>query len=257
MRRYATSTFRPSMRGKWCCGARAQIISGRAFFSGDGGATWQQSRIDGSLSFLPTNARQGLFAWHPRAAGILLSMGGDYPTRSVDGGAVYAWSGDGVNNILSGASQFNARNPDLIFLSSQDYNGASTSDGGRTWTYQNPSGNSWGGFTYGGYALNDQVMVVGNASGWGEPRELTVTRDAGKNWTKTGLIFAGPAQNLGAPNDANVVFASNFRSADTAQTWTPMPDCDAVLTFNPKTANCGAPKKVGKSPESYLPTTTA
>lgn len=216
------------------------------FYSRDGGATWEQSRIDGSLSFLPTNARQGLFAWHPRNAGTLLSMGGDYPTRSVDGGATYAWSGDGVNNILSGASQFNAQSPDLMFVSSQDYNGASTSDGGRTWTYQNPSGNGWGGFTYGGYALSESVMVVGNADGWGSPRELTVTRDAGKTWTKTGLKFAGPDNSLGAPNDANVVFASNFRSADAAKTWAPMPECDAVLTFNPKNGELWGTKKVGE-----------
>lgn len=200
------------------------------FYSHDGGASWRESRIDGSLSFLPTNARNGLFKWHPRDAQVLLSVGGDYPTRSVDGGAVYAWTGDGVNNILTGAAQFNARNPDLLFVSSQDYNGASTLDGGKSWTYQNPSGNGWGGFTYGGYALNPQVMVVGTAQGWGQPRALTVTRDGGKTWVKTGLFFGGTDNSAGAPGDPNVVFASNFRSADAAQTWTAMTDCDAVLT---------------------------
>ena len=211
------------------------------FSSRDGGQTWTQATMDKTLSFLPTNARQGLFAWHPRDANVLLSTGGDYPTISRDGGRTYAWTGDGVNNILTGKIQFNARNPDLIFVSSQDYNGASTTDGGQTWTYQNPSGKSWGGFTYGGYAATPDVMVVGDAAGWGAPRELTVSRDGGQTWTKTGLSMSGPNVSLGDPTDARVIFASNLRSGDGAQSWAPMEasaqsaGCDGVFTFNART----------------------
>ena len=211
------------------------------FYSGDGGKSWGTSKVDGSLSFLPTNARNGLFAWHPTKANVLISTGGDYPTISTDGGAVYRWTGDGVNNILAGKMQFNAGNPNLLFVSSQDYNGGSTLDGGKTWTYQNPSGESWGGNTYAGYAVSPSVMVTGHSEGWDTPRELTITRDGGKTWTKMGLPFSGPDVSMGVPGDPNLIFASNLRTADGAQTWAPMDaransaGCDAVYTFNAQT----------------------
>ena len=201
------------------------------FYSSDGGNTWQTSKINDRLSFLPTNSRNGLFAFHPTNANVLLSTGGDYPTKSVDGGATYAWTGDGVNNILvGGAFHFNARNPDLLFVGSQDYNGASTLDGGKTWTYCNPSGQSWGGFTYGGYAATSDVIVVGDGEGWNSEREITITRDGGKSWNKTGIKFGGAASSMGAPNDPNVIFVSDWRSADLGRTWQKMSDCSRVYT---------------------------
>lgn len=206
------------------------------FYSSDGGATWKPSRIDGTMAFLPTNARGGQFAWSPLNSNVVYSEGGDYPTKSTDGGATYKWSGDGVNNILVGSSfNFNAQNPDVLFVGSQDYNGASTLDGGKTWTYQNPSGNSWGGFTYGGYAASPQVLVVGNSSGWGEPREITVTNDGGTTWTKTGKTFQWAETALGAPDDANVVFCGDWRSTDGGASWTKMTGCTRVYTFNART----------------------
>ena len=201
------------------------------FYSGDGGKTWAASKIETKLSFLPTNARDGLFAFHPTNARVLLSTGGDYPTKSTDGGATYAWTGDGVNNILvGGAFHFNVQNPDVLFVGSQDYNGASTLDGGKTWTYQNPSGQSWGGFTYGGYAASPAVIVVGDGAAWQSEREITLTRDGGKTWNKTGHKFGGAESSMGAPGDPNVIFVSDWRSADLGQSWQEMSECSRVYT---------------------------
>lgn len=201
------------------------------FASSDGGATWTEAKKDATLAFLPDNARQGLFVWHPKNANIVWSVGGDWPTKSADGGKTYAWSGDGDNGLLiGGAFQFNAQNPDILFFGSQDYNGALTVDGGKTWTYQNPAGNGWGGFTYGGYAASDKLLFVGNAAGWGAPRKLRVSRDGGATWTETPHVYAGPDAAFGDPTDPQVLFASNLRSSDGGQTWTAMPNCDAVLT---------------------------
>lgn len=87
------------------------------FYSKDGGATWKPGTIDGSMAFLPTNARGGQFAFSPVNANIVFAEGGDYPTRSTDGGAIYKWSGDGANNMLVGSSfHFNAQNPDVLFV---------------------------------------------------------------------------------------------------------------------------------------------
>lgn len=97
------------------------------------------------------------------------------------------------------------------------------------------SGNSWGGFTYGGYAASEKIMVVGNSNGWGDPREIAVTRDGGQNWVKTGKTFQWAETSLGAPNDANVVFCGDWRSADGGQSWTKMTGCTRVYTFNAAT----------------------
>ncbi len=217
------------------------------FYSHDGGETWQQAKIDNTNAFLPSNARQGLFVWHPTQYSVAWSVGGDWPTKSEDGGQTWKWSGNGYNVVLVGGMfEFNAQNPDLLFVGSQDYNGASTNDGGKTWTYQNPSGNGWGGFTYGGYAASPLVMFVGNAASWGDPRILTVTRNGGKTWTSTGLKYAGPDVANGDPTDPNVLFASNLRSADGGKTWQPMPACQAVYTYSP-TNSTGARELYGKN----------
>ena len=118
----------------------------------------------------------------------------------------------------------------MLFVGSQDYNGGSTTDGGKTWTYQNPSGQSWGGNAYGGYAASPSVMVVGAGAGWTGDREVTVTRDGGKNWVKTGHKFKWDETSLGAPRDANVIISGDWRSADAGQTWTQMTGCSRVYT---------------------------
>lgn len=204
------------------------------FYSHDGGATWQESKVDGSLQVLPTNARNGLLAFHPRNPDILLSTGGDYPTLSRDGGKTFVWTGNGVNNIMAGKFNFNAQNPDLLLLSSQDYNGATTQDGGASWTYQNPTGNGWGGATYGAYAVSPQAMALG-IGGWTGTRLLTTTQDGGKTWTKTELKYGGPEIGLGDPQNAQVAFVSNFRTQDGGKTWQAMTNCDGVFTADGNT----------------------
>lgn len=201
------------------------------FFSDDGGKTWHESKKDDTGAFMPDNAREGLFVWHPRDARTAWSVGGDWPTKSTDGGQTWRWSGNGDNGILVGGGfNFNSRNPDVLFVASQDYNGGVTRDGGRTWAYTNVSGNGWGGFTYGGYALSPGVLTAGDAPGWGGPRAQKVSRDGGRTWTPTGQTYTGPDIACGDPSDPSVAFASNLRTADGGQTWAAMPGCDAVFT---------------------------
>lgn len=213
---------------------RRQIPSGWSwprFYTDDGGKTWHEAKKDDTHAFMPDNAREGLFVWHPRDPKIAWSVGGDWPTKSDDGGRTWRWGANGVNGILVGGGfNFNARNPNLLFVASQDYNGGVTRDGGRTWTYTNVSGNGWGGFTYGGYALSPTVLTAGDAPGWGGPRAQKVSRDGGQSWAPTGQTYAGPDVGCGDPAAPDVAFASNLRTTDGGQTWAAMPDCDAVFT---------------------------
>jgi photosystem II stability/assembly factor-like uncharacterized protein len=201
------------------------------FYSHDGGRTWSASRKDSTGAFLPDNSRQGIFQWDARDPRIVWSLGGDWATRSTDGGATFGYASDGYNGVLVGGYfHFNHQDPDLVFFGSQDYNGAITRNGGKTWTYLNPSGNGWGGYCYGGYAASANLLVVGNAGGWGEPRILRVSRDSGRTWSDTKIPLTGPNSSYGDPRDPNVVFAFNQRSPDGGATWAAMADCDAVIT---------------------------
>ena len=198
--------------------------------SHDGGATWADVAFDNRDAFLPFNVRGNRHAWHPSDPNVVYSYGGDWPTKSTDGGRTLAWHADGYNGTMIGASfGFNPASPDAVFVAFQDYNAAVTLDGGATWTYRNPSGNGWGGYCYGGLALSPRVMFCGVAPSWGGPRELAVSRDGGGTFEKLGLTFAGPDVGFADPKDENVCFASNFRSADAGKTWAAMAGCEAVF----------------------------
>ena len=184
----------------------------------------------------PNLGRPETPAFDPADKNIIFSNGGDFLTRSTDGGAHYAWNNDGYNGVFaSGCFNFNPFHPGLLLLTSQDYNSASTTDGGRTWTYQNVSGNGWGGFNYAGCALSAQAMFAGNADSWGGDRTLFVTQDGGKTWVNThhvgGKTYLDTA--CGDPNNANVGFWNDWRTVDGGKTWTEMTACDGVLTFSP------------------------
>jgi len=205
------------------------------FASDDGGRTWRRAKVDATHAFLPQNARQGIFAWDPNRANVVWSVGGDWVTKSTDGGNTYRWAADGYNAVLVGGMwNFNVSNPDLMFFGSQDYNGAMTKDGGNTWSYINPSGNGWGGYCYGGYAASASLLVVGNAPGWGGPRTLRVSRDGGKAWIDTGVKLGGIDAALSDPGAPKVVFASDHRSGDGGATWRKMDGCDGVLVAKSK-----------------------
>lgn len=199
--------------------------------SHDGGQTWLAAKFDNESAFLPFNVRGNVHAWHPTDPDVLWSFGGDWVTKSTDGGRTLAWSADGYNGTMIGSTfGFGPAAADAVFVAFQDYNAAGTLDGGATWAYRNPSGNGWGGYCYGGLAASGEVMFCGVAPGWGGPRELAVSRDGGKTFEKTGKIFAGPDVSFA---DGQTCFASNFRSADAGATWAPMAGCEAVYAAAP------------------------
>jgi photosystem II stability/assembly factor-like uncharacterized protein len=204
------------------------------FVSHDGGASWAEARKVSEGAFLPDNTRQGIFAWHSKDPNLAYSIGGDWPTKSTDGGKSFAYAGQGVNAVLVGGKfAFSHVNPDVMGFGSQDYNAAMTRDGGRTWKYLNPSGNGWGGFCYGGFAVDERTLVVGNANGWGDPRHLRVSRDGGATWTDTGHVMDSIDASNAAADDPKVIFGGNFRSQDGGTTWRAMAGCRGVLVSLP------------------------
>ncbi len=203
----------------------------------DGGKSFVTSSFDDSLNFLPRNVRQPQFAWHATDPDIVLASGGDWPCRSDDGGKTFRWSGGGVNNIYCAtAFQFCPSNPNILALSSQDYNGGLTTDAGDTWRYVNVSGFEWGGFTYGAATANAKEIWMGLSESWGGERQLVTTRDGGETWNKTGHTWQGKGENTGIdnclvdPEDPAIRFAGPYRSDDAGKTWSPMTGCHGVWT---------------------------
>jgi hypothetical protein len=203
------------------------------FVSHDGGRTVVTARVDGSTGFLPCNTRQHAPTWSPVDPAVCWSSGGDFPTISRDGGATFLPSSTGFNCLLVGGMlSFNVHDPDLLMIGSQDYNGGVTRDGGRTWTYTPVSGKEWGGFTYGGYAIDPQVMFVGDQASWTAPPVLCVSRDGGATWTNTGLSYEGAKVGTGDPRDPRTAFAGSLRTSDRAATWQRMDRCTGVFAHD-------------------------
>ncbi len=208
------------------------------FVSLDGGETWKKSSYDTPKweTFIPGNNRQAAFVWHPQDPTVAWTFGGDFVVRSGDSGLTWKWSNSGYTGVMVGSSfSFNAQYPDLLYVPSQDYDGAVTADGGHTWDYVNLSGEGWGGFNYGGYAFSQDVIAVGNRLGWGGPVTLHITRDGGKTREKTSIKLGGLPVGFGHPKDPKIAFLYDHRTNDGGVTWEKMADCSGVLAADPNT----------------------
>lgn len=200
----------------------------------------EPSAVVGGLAVLPLNARNGQFTWHPKNPNVAFGIGGDWVTRSTDGGQTFGWWNNGYNGIMVGTSfGISPHDTNAVFLAFQDYNGAFTTDGGATWNYRDVSGKGWGGHCYGGFAVDKRVMWYGDADDWNAPRCTRISRDGGATWKfaidangKT-CDWSGTAVSYADPKNASILFASNWRSTNKGLTWAPMSDCDGVFTSAP------------------------
>ena len=189
------------------------------FVSKDAGSTWIRFKIDPERVIVPTNAREGLFAFHPTDPDIILSTGGDYPTLSLNGGHTQFLAGNGVNNIyIGGGFNFSTTNPAVLLLASQDYATLLTTDSGYNWTYMEPGKKGWGGYNYSAYASTPDTLLVGEADSWGAPVRRALSFDQGRSWSISPETIA-PAFTYGDPRDASILFAGRHRSIDAGRTW--------------------------------------
>ena len=212
------------------------------YYSTDGGKTWKNSTLLDELSFMPYNNRISIPMWSPIDENkVWIHTQGDYASSSVDSGKTFKWDSNGITGILSGGNvHYNVYNPDIIYFGSQDYDGCVTTDGGKIWKYISMSGHRWGGFCYGGYAVDENTYFVGVSTAWGDPRKLKITFDGGKTVIDTGLYFtrqnirAGMESSYQSPTNPKVLFACDLRSDDGGHTWSKMNGCINVYTHNQK-----------------------
>ena len=115
------------------------------FVSHDGGDSWRAVDLDWSTATFPCNARQGYAAWNTADPAVAWGLGGDWVTRSTDGGRSFHWSNNGnAGAMVGGLFNFSPAHPRVVLVGLQDYNAASTTDGGQTWVYHDASGKGWG-----------------------------------------------------------------------------------------------------------------
>ncbi|MGC4047434.1 MAG: hypothetical protein QM758_26870 [Armatimonas sp.] len=220
----------PAREAYLACWVRGDNWQWVRYTSHDSGTTWQPIQITNTNCVLPNNVRDGFFVWHPKDPNTIFGVGGDTVTKSTDGGRTFRWSAAGYNGIMvGGLFNLSVHAPEVVFMAFQDYNGAFTIDGGQTWSYRDVSGKGWGGFCYGGHAVDKQTMYCGDAESWSGPRHLRITHDGGKTWSSVdGVVFHGSDVSYSDPRDRNILFASDWRSGDGGKTWQQMSGCHGV-----------------------------
>lgn len=224
-------------------------IKGDIYYTSDGGVNWNKSTYNAKYNFMRNNLsameRVPNFVWSVTDKNRVWDFQNDWISSSYNGGKEFRWDANGLNAMLVGGKwHFNLYNSDIIYLSSQDYNGAVTLDGGKTWKYVDLSAKSttsdkWNSaFIYGGYAADEKTYFGGVSSNWTSTKYLTITHDGGKTHTsylgnEDYALTAGKDNRLlqqrnyssyQSLKDKNILFCANLRSTDNGYTWSKMVD---------------------------------
>ncbi len=218
--------------------------NGSGWYSNNGGLSWAKSiQNRGQAETWQPVSGVSPFGYWSNVYENTLFVNANGIWKSVDGGVTIKWSNSGYNAIaITGGWNFNVNNPNYIIVSSQDYNGGYSTDGGKTWTYLSWRGASWGGFTYGSYILDENTMFACDATGWHDPRYLWTTFDGGKTFNNTGILVNGLQAGMGCLGDDKVAFMGEWRTEDGGKTWVEMVadsttgslGCKGVLTIDLK-----------------------
>ena len=224
-------------------------IKGDIYYTSDGGKNWNKSKYNAKYNFmrnnLPTMERVPNFIWSVTDKNKVWDFQNDWISSSSNGGEEFRWDANGLNAMLVGGKwHFNLYNSDIIYLSSQDYNGAVTLDGGKTWEYvdlsaQSTTSDKWNSaFIYGGYAADEKTYFGGVSSNWTSTKYLTITHDGGKTHTSY-LNNENYALTKGKDNrllqqrnyssyqslkNKSILFCADLRLIDNGYTWSKMLD---------------------------------
>lgn len=209
------------------------------YCSENSGKSWKLWEYDKSKDFFPYLSFPKVFAWSYEDENRVWSFGGEHVTASRDGGYSWSWNSDGICGVLCGGKfHFNIFHPEILFFGAQDFNGALTTDGGKTWEYMDVSGNGGWGHVYGGYAASKNVFWGGLADSWSGACEVVISFDGGESFVKTGnhvspKISNAELSSYQSYNNPQVYFCGNYRSSDGGKSWAEMESCIQVYIHNP------------------------
>jgi photosystem II stability/assembly factor-like uncharacterized protein len=202
------------------------------YVSHDGGQNWRKIERSTAGSWVPSNSGDMQFCWSLKDKNNVLTTW-SYVMKSTDGGQNFKWNNAGYNGIcVGGKMNWNVNHPELMLITSQDYNGGYTNDNGKTWNYLSWAGAGWGGWTYGGYALDSQHMFAGVASKMFGSTVLWTTHDGGKTFNNTNLAVSGYNVGMGVKGNDDIGFFGEYRTTDKGYTWTKMEGCTGVISID-------------------------
>lgn len=208
-----------------------------AYYSKDGGASWQETTLSEENCFFGKQKRIPIAVWSPIKENEVFYANADWVSKSFDSGESLDWYQNGnLGACINSPMSVNTFNPDYMFIPIQDYGGAFTFDRGKTFTHvENSPG---GGHSYGGYVVDENTIYALMTTQWeAQTCKLVISNDGGKTWVDTGKEADSNARRmycLQAPGDENVWIAGNLRSTDQGKSWTSMtPGCAAVSSYNP------------------------
>ena len=126
-------------------------------------------------------------------------------------------------------------------MASQDYNGGFSKDGGKTWKYMRWSGKGWGGWTYGGYVIDKNTVVTGDANSMFGATYLWITYDGGETFDaykdeNGNTLWCQSQIGCGVVGNNKIAFFAQYRTTDGGKTWKSMDKsdtstgCQAVYT---------------------------
>lgn len=224
-------------------------IKGDIYYTSDGGVNWTKSKYNAKYNFMRNNLstmeRVPNFVWSVEDKNRVWDFQNDWISSSYNGGKEFRWDANGLNAMLVGGKwHFNLYDSNIIYLSSQDYNGAVTLDGGKTWKYvdlseKSTTSDKWNSaFIYGGYAADEKTYFGGVSSSWTSTKYLTITHDGGKTHTSylnnenyaltTGkdnrLVQQRNYSSYQSVKNKNILFCADLRSTDNGYTWSKMVD---------------------------------
>ncbi len=214
---------------------------GYVYSTDDAGQTWTKATRDASLSWVPSNSDNVKFAWSPKEEKTVLASW-CFICKSKDGGKSFVWNNDGYNGIcIGGKFNWNVNDPNLVYMASQDYNGGFSKDGGKTWKYMRWSGKGWGGWTYGGYVIDKNTVVTGDANSMFGATYLWITYDGGETFDaykdeNGNTLWCASQIGCGVVGNNKIAFFAQYRTTDGGKTWKSMDKsdtstgCQAVYT---------------------------
>ena len=225
---------------------RGKEYVSKQYYSQDGGKTWALSDMNQDNGFYYNAMHQSSMAMHPKDKNKALALGGDNVMLSTNGGALFKKSVAGYNAGCWTSFSINPNNPNLIAIANQDYTGAYTKDGGKTWTAMYSTSTRLTDFTYGAYMVDEQTLIYIARDDAGLFKQgkgayvICRSADGGRTFTPCGktVRFMNSIQKfivMGVPGNNNTVIAHNLISFDKGATWSEMDGCDYAFTYSLKT----------------------
>jgi uncharacterized repeat protein (TIGR02543 family) len=210
----------------------------------DGGKTWTTATCNNLATFTGSSwiSREKVFIIDPSDDNRVITFGEDTLVFSDDGGKTFLGC-SGISNIcVGGRFNVNYYDSNLMMFAAQDYTGAISYDGGKTWrklSVKDKNGNSlYGIHLYCGFASDKNTLWGWNSEAWKSGYYLVVSHDGGYTWEDTGILGVSPNGSQAGLNpfqsfnNPNTIFAGAYISHDNGYTWNKMDGCTTVYTAN-------------------------